>query len=270
MTRTLTVPLRPQARVIAVRPAQDAKTLSPSQQAAFDIVTANPDASLFALSGLEWELLSVQRDWQWYHFDGRWRFEPVERTRRIASGTLDTLAEGPARIAATVGWGTHRLVLKGEGGALETIHTFAVGHSAGAPDSPDTMEVSLDRDGVSPGETINVRVAPRFSGKVTVADHRRGRACHAHRRRRPRRRQRRLHRRAGLGNRCLCRRAGASPARHRGRPHAGRAIGLKWFPVGRADKTMTVQIDAPPKVRANTALNVPVRLVGLRRANAPT
>ncbi|MFN0264923.1 MG2 domain-containing protein [Tepidamorphus sp. 3E244] len=263
IARKLTVPLRPRGAVIAVRPVAKADALSPGGTAAFDVALAAPDGTLLQQGQVRWEMLQVERDWQWYHFNGNWRFEPIERTRRIASGEVATTDDAPVRIETSVEWGTHRLVLRNADGTIETAHTFPVGFSTGAPDAPDTMSVSLDRESVDPGERISVRVAPRFAGKVTVAI-------------------------IGNGVQAL-RTIDAGPAgasvdfaadeawgtgayavaiAHRGidvqaQRMPQRAIGLKWFAVGRSARTMNVSLNVPERTRPNTAFSVPVRIAGL-------
>ena len=263
ITRQLSVPLRPEGPVLAVHPQQTANTLSPGSVAGFDVVLANPDGSLADAENVVWELLAVERDWQWYHFDGNWRYEPIERTRRMSSGTLSATAAGPVGLSAPVEWGTHRLVLKSADGAVETAYTFSVGYGGGAPDAPDTMALTLDRDSLEPGETLNVRVAPRFAGKVTVAIV--GNGVHDLRT-------------VDAGPDGASVAFTADPAwgtgayavafAHRPLDSAakrmpGRAIGLKWFAIGRGEKTMKVALGAPAQTRPAQRLDVPVTLAGL-------
>ena len=58
-----------------------------------------PDGKLLAASGLRYELLKVEWRYQWYRCDGRWEYEPVKTTRRIADGRIDVAADKPGRIA---------------------------------------------------------------------------------------------------------------------------------------------------------------------------
>src|ERR1700752_4887433 len=43
----------------------------------------------------------------------------------------------------------------------------------------------------------------------------------------------------------------------------GRAIGVQWFSIARTAKTLSVQLQAPPLLRPNTALTLPVKINGL-------
>ncbi len=263
VSRNVTVPLQPDGPVVALRPLQSPEALAPGSDAEFEVVLANTDGSLAASTGASWELLAVERDWQWYSYDGRWRAEAVDRTRRLASGNIDLTTDGPVRIAAPLGWGTHRLVVTTADGAQETSHTFAVGHGGVAPDSPDTLALTLDKDSYATGENMVVRVAPRFDAKVTIAilgdglkamktldagpggveatftvaeDW--GTGAYA----------------IAFAHRPLDISAGRMP---------GRAIGLKWFPVARDTRTIAVSLEAPAEVRPGTVLEAPVLFGGL-------
>ena len=132
------------------------------------------------------------------------------------SGTIDIGADAPAKFAAPVGWGAHRLEVKTLDGE-ETSFTFDVGWSGTASaDTPDNVVVTLDKTNYAPGDEAKLRIASRFAGKATVAlvgDSRRA----LHRRRPRRRRQRRAvqgRRRLGPGR--LCGRADPSAARRAG------------------------------------------------------
>ena len=51
-------------------------------------------------------------DYQWFNSEGRWSFEPVKSSKRVATGSLDIAADGSAKISAPVSWGAHRLEVK--------------------------------------------------------------------------------------------------------------------------------------------------------------
>ena len=59
-----------------------------------------------------WSLYRISNDYQWYKQDGRWNFEQVKSSRRVADGTIDLTPDAPAKIAAVVGLGHYRLDLR--------------------------------------------------------------------------------------------------------------------------------------------------------------
>jgi uncharacterized protein YfaS (alpha-2-macroglobulin family) len=98
-----------------------------------------------------------------------WSYEPVKSSKRIAEGTIDIAADAPAKIAANVGWGKHRLDIKSADGDQTSI-TFDVGWSGSASaDTPDNVVVTLDKANYAPGDEAKLRIASHFAGKATIA-----------------------------------------------------------------------------------------------------
>ena len=92
-----------------------------------------------AKSGLRYALLKVDSSYQWYRQNGQWEFEPVKRTERVADGTVDALADKPARISLPVKWGRYQLeVSSGEANGLITSLSFDAGFYANRMPIPPT------------------------------------------------------------------------------------------------------------------------------------
>ena len=178
--RTLVLPVRAKGVTVGVKRDFDA-SLSAGDVATFEAIAVAPDGARIARKGAAWSLYQVTNDYQWFNADGRWSYEPVKSSKRIASGTIDIGADAPAKFSGRVGWGAHRLDIKTLDGE-ETSVAFDVGWSgtAGA-DTPDNVVVTLD--------------------KTNYAARRRGQAAHRLRLRRQgddragRRQDRALHRR---------------------------------------------------------------------------
>ena len=109
-------------------------------------------------------------DYQWFNADGRWSYEPVKSSKRIASrgdrhrrrrsGQILEPASAGAPIGSTI------KTLDGE----ETSVAFDVGWSGTASaDTPDNVVVTLDKTNYAPGEEAKLRIASAFAGKATVA-----------------------------------------------------------------------------------------------------
>src|SRR5213075_3219358 len=107
--RNITLPIVPSATMIGVKPLFSGKSLGESENAGFDVIVAAPDGRPLAASGLRYELLKIERRYQYYRRDGRWEYEPVKSTQRIADGRVDVAADRPGRISLPVTWGRYRL-----------------------------------------------------------------------------------------------------------------------------------------------------------------
>ena len=124
--RTLTLPILPKNGEIGVK--KTFSDLGEGATATFDVVAVTADGKRTARQGVHWSLYRISNDYQWYNSDGRWNFERVKSSRRIADGSLDLGTDEPGKIAAQVGLGQHRLDLRSDDpNDAPTSITFDVG-----------------------------------------------------------------------------------------------------------------------------------------------
>ena len=135
--------------------------------------------------------IKLTNDYQWFNSDGRWSFEPVKSSKRIADGTIDIGADAPAKITAQVGWGRHRLDVKIAPTANRPASpSTSAGRGAASADTPDNVAVTLDKASYAPGEKAKLRIASRFARQGDGrAGRRQARAIHRRRSRRGRQRR---------------------------------------------------------------------------------
>ncbi len=263
--RSLTLPILPGGPVIGVKKNFGAD-LADGGTATFDVVLAQPDGTRLARQNVGWSLYRVERNYQWFNSDGRWGYEPVKSTRRVADGRLDLAADAAGRVSAPVGWGTYRLDLSADGlPSARTSLTFSVGYSGEqTADTPDLLEVSLDKDSYSSGEPIRARLKPRFAGRATIAIVTNG--------------LRELREidlpaegatvsipvKAEWGAGAYLVATAYRPLDGAARRMPGRALGLAWFAIDRAERNLSVTLDVPEKMRPRSTMRVPVRLAGLQ------
>ncbi|MFY9602561.1 MAG: MG2 domain-containing protein, partial [Pseudolabrys sp.] len=168
--RKLMLPVIPDAAMLGVKPAFSGRSLADGANAEFDVVMVAPDGKTLAKSGLHFDLLKVESSYQWYRQNGQWEYEPVKRTERVASGTVDVAAEKPARVSTPVKWGRYRLEIStGEPNGPITSVSFDAGfYAESSADTPDLLEAALDKSDYKSGETMNVAVTARTAGRLTV------------------------------------------------------------------------------------------------------
>ncbi len=260
--RTVTLPVRAKGVVVGVRQNFDA-SLAAGDPATFDVIAVAPDGTRVARKGAEWSLSQVTSDYQWFNSDGRWSYEPVKSTKRVASGVVDIAADGAARISAPVQWGAHRLDIKTLDGE-ETSVAFDVGWSGTASaDTPDDVAVTLDKTAYAPGDEAKLRIASPSAGKATIAligD----------------RVERFVDVDLVAGDNVVPFKVGddwgpgayAVAMTHRpldvkARRMPARAIGLVWFGIGREGRKLDVALDVPALVKPRGPLRVPVTVTGL-------
>ena len=263
--RKLTLPVTPDAPMIGIKPMFSGRSLPDGANADFDIVMAAPDGKTLARPALRYDLLRVETSYQWYRQNGQWEYEPIKRTERVANGTLDASADKPARLSLPVKWGRYRLeVSTGEpNGAITSMGFDAGFYAEASADTPDLLEVALDKPDYKPGETMNVSVTARTAGRLTVnvftdrlvasqsQDVKPGAA----------RVSLNVGRDWGTGAYMVAtlRRPLDAPAQRM----PGRAIGVQWFSIDKVAHTLAVDMKLPATMRPSTTLNVPIKLAGL-------
>ncbi|MGK2923905.1 MAG: alpha-2-macroglobulin family protein [Methyloceanibacter sp.] len=261
----LKLPVTPRSDMIGVKPLFKGSSLGDQDIAKFDVVMAAPDGMQVAAKGLKWQLLRIESKHQWYRQYGSWNYEPIKVTRRVADGTIDVGAAQPGQIEVPVSWGRYRLEVETNDpqGPLTTYGFDSGWYAEASADTPDLLEIALDKNGYAPGDTMTVAVTARSAGTVTLSV---------------------------IGDRLITQTTtdveaglvklpltvgedwgtGAYVLATLRRPldaaekrMPGRAIGVQWFSVDRLAHTIGVDLDLPDLVRPETTLRVPVRLANL-------
>ncbi|MGR3379143.1 alpha-2-macroglobulin family protein [Salipiger abyssi] len=166
--RTITRPMAPAGPMIGIRPEFDG-TLPEGGEASFLLQAVGPDLTPVPME-VEWRINRVTTRYQWYQLYGNWNWEPVATRTTVTSGSA-TLGAEPLRVAAGLDWGEYELVVERTGGGyVGSSVGFSAGWyaAAGALDTPDTLELSLDKPAYAPGETAHLRIVPRYAGKALV------------------------------------------------------------------------------------------------------
>ncbi|UPA26172.1 alpha-2-macroglobulin family protein [Shinella oryzae] len=167
--RSLSLPVKASGPMIGVKPEFQGE-LSENSVANFTVVAVTPDGAREAMQGLPWKLLSVERDYQWYRDGSSWRYEPVLSTKQIANGTLDVAADG-GKISVPVTWGRYRLEVESpEPDGPATSVEFDAGWyvAATSTETPDALEISLDKENYAVGDTAKLKVSPRHAGQLLI------------------------------------------------------------------------------------------------------
>ncbi|HZZ61291.1 MAG TPA: alpha-2-macroglobulin [Roseiarcus sp.] len=260
--RTVTLPVRAKGVMVGIKKDFD-NSLSAGDVATFEAIAVAPDGSRVARKGAEWSLYQVTNDYQWFNADGRWTFEPVKSSKRVASGTIDIGADEPVKFSAPIRWGAHRLEVKTLDGE-ETSFAFDVGWSGTASaDVPDNAEVTLDRTSYAPGDEAKLRVHSAYAGKATVALI--GDAV-----------ERLIDVDLLAGDNVVPFTVGADwgpgayavalthrPLDVAQRRMPGRAIGLAWFGIATDSRKLAVALDAPAFAKPRQPMTLPIEVLGL-------
>jgi uncharacterized protein YfaS (alpha-2-macroglobulin family) len=260
--RVTTLPVRAKGAMIGVKQDFD-DSLGQGDLATFEAIAVAGDGTRTTRKGVSWSLYQLSEDYQWFNSDGRWSYEPVKSSKRLAAGTFDIDPQAPAKFSAQVAWGRHRLDIKSADGE-ETSIAFDVGWSGTAgPDTPDSVVVTLDKASYAPGDDAKLRIASQFVGKATIAlvgD----------------KLEQFIDADLVAGDNVVPFKIGADwgpgayavalthrPLDLKARRMPGRALGLAWFAIDEGAHKLDVAIQAPAKARPRQSMSVPIKIGGL-------
>ncbi|MGE0725274.1 MAG: MG2 domain-containing protein [Alphaproteobacteria bacterium] len=265
VARVLTLPVANRPLDIGLRLKSGDAALGDGQAAAVEIIAVDRQGRRVAAPGLRFDLVSERWNYHWFNQYGEWRYRAIVEDRRQETGRIDVAAAAPATIERQLPTGRWRLDVVDERSGAKTSIRFRVGWWVGAeaPETPDRLEVALDRTGYRTGQTARVSLKAPFAGEALVAVA-----------------SNRIHdlRTVTLGAdgatvdlpvdaawgsgvyvlATALRPAGAADAFG-----PGRAIGVAWLPIDRSSDTLAVRLAAPAVARPRVAATVDVTIEGL-------
>ena len=272
VSRSVVLPITPKNVQVGVKPLFTDDALSEGGKAEFDVVLITADGNRLSKSQVKWMLSKIEHRWQWYNKDGRWSYETAKLSRRELDGRFDVGETTAGRVSVPVSWGSYRLDVIAEGleGAQTSI-LFNVGWDGGSRkvDTPDLLEIALDKSAYLAGETMKLNIKPRVAGQVngagkvtlavvsdkmhelqTVDVGAEGKTVS-------------LTAKSEWGAGAYVVALNHRPLDSEAKRMPSRAIGLAWFSVDKAARTLTLDIGAPKQMLPRQTLSVPIKLAGL-------
>ena len=264
--RRLDLGIRGEGPVIGIKPEFDDASVPEGSTAGFRVIAVDPEGKRIDLAGMDWSLVKVERNYQWYRSNDAWAYEPVTFTEKVADGKLDARAAEEVALSLPVNWGRYRLEITApEASGPATSVEFDAGWyvSATSTETPDGLEVALDKPAYAPGETARLNVSSRFAGEVLVtvgadrllatytATVPEGGATVD------------IPVSADWGAGAYVTAALYRPGDAQESRMPMRAIGVKWLQVDPASRTIGVSLETPQKMEPRRPLVIPVALSGV-------
>lgn len=265
VTRAVTMKVRRLPFEIGIKPRFKGEAIGRNEEAAFDVIAIGPDGKLRDAGNLRWEIVRERHRYRWYQTDDNWRYRVEIQDERFAKGVVGAMQGGRAKLARSMDWGRYRIeVYDPESGAATSVR-FRAGWfvSADAADSPDKVELSLDKPKYRSGEKARVHIRAPYAGEalVTVATDRI-----------------KLTRNVAIpadgatveipvsgdwGGGAYVTATVLRPGAGAAKRGPGRAIGVKWLTVDTSSRHLTVSIGTPKETPSNRRIEVPVSVEGL-------
>ncbi len=265
--RKVTMPVDPKLSRIGIKPGFTGDSIGEGDTAAFDVIMLDEANRRLGGKRLAWTLYRLESSWQWYRRDDSWQYDSVTLTRKAGNGLLDSQTDTPARIVQKLDTGRYRLeVASTEPGGPMSSFMFSAGWYGGeAADTPEMLDIALDKPAYKAGDTAKLKVASRQGGKLLVTVLGSGLLAH---------RTLDLPNGGGEVSLDVGRDWGPGayvsaslyrPLDEKARRMPSRALGLKWLQVDQSQRTLKVQLSAPEKVGSASRLSVPLKIDGLTR-----
>ena len=266
IAKQISFDLKPQKTLLGIKPLFGAGDLSENQTAEFDVVSISKEGTQNELKGLEWELLKVDTRYQWYSNNGSWRYETISYTRKVANGSLDTIADAPARISSAIKSGRYRLEIssKSADGPRSSVEFYAGWYASAKADTPDKIDIGLDKKSYKVGDKLSVKLSPKTKGKALVAVMDNGiidmKTVN-------------LNDTTGVVDFTVKENWGPGtyvtamfyrPMDQKAKRMPRRSIGISWVKPDISDKKLSIKLDVPEKIRPNSKLTIPVKISGLK------
>ena len=265
--RKLTLPVASDSAMIGIKPDFDSENLPENSNAQFSVIVSDANGKRLTEEGLEWSLIKVERNYQWYRSGSSWNYEPVTYTKKVADGTVAVSEQNAGVVQVPVQWGRYRLeVATSDPDGPQTSIEFDAGWyvEARSTETPDGLEVALDKDVYKDGDTAKLKISPRFAGELLVT--------------------------VGADSLLMTKTvsvpaegaeveipvsgewgAGAYITASLYRPGEAqesrmpaRAIGIRWLAIDPGARKLSVRIEAPQKTEPHQPLTIPVSIGGLK------
>jgi alpha-2-macroglobulin len=264
------LPIRMQPLLIGLKPRFADDRAEEGKEATVDVRVFDEAGHAIARPGLHWTLVRENRVYDWFEMGGgwRWHFHTVDES--VASGSIDVTENVPAALSQSLDWGDYRLVVDDPATGAATSIRFSAGwrETTESADTPDKVEVTVERAAYAPGETARLHIASPFAGKaqLTIAGDRifETRAIDIPKEGTviP------IETAAQWGSGAYAILSLYRPLT-KGRPHDPvRAVGLAWIGIDTQPKTLTVDIVAPEKVLPRQSVEVSLKLEGAKAGEA--
>ena len=165
------IPYRPAPLYLGLKPQFEGRA-ERNRESAFDVIAVDAGGAPVA-ADVEWQLMRIDWDYDWYRTDGeRWRWRRTRHVVPIEEGVLSLDGEGadPLSLRA-LDWGDYQLVVTDPQSGMSASAQFWVGWGGSSEpgvEAPDRVALSGPEEPVAVGGTATVSIRPPYPGEAEV------------------------------------------------------------------------------------------------------
>ncbi|NKB54236.1 MAG: hypothetical protein GKR97_18830 [Rhizobiaceae bacterium] len=263
--RNLSLPIQTTGPMIGIRPQFDGGQVEEGSTAGFKVIALDAKDNRISMSRLNWSLYRIERNYQWYRSNSRWRYEAVEVPRLVKNGQIDVKAEAAIDIDFPVDWGRYRLQIESPRGDGPVT---SIGFNAGwyvetsSTETPDALEIALDKHAYAPGDIAKLNVSARHTGELLVAIGA-DRILEAFRVKvKPGDNELEITVKDNWGAGAYVTATLFKPGSEEKSRLPARSIGTTWLTVDPGEKALNLSLDLPDKIKPNALLDIPLSVTG--------
>lgn len=165
------IPYRPADLYLGLRPQFEGRA-ERNRESRFDLVALDPAGESVAAE-VEWRLVRIDWDYDWYRTDGeRWQWRRTRHVVPIEDGMLPLSGEGAQTLALpALDWGDYELLVSHGESGMASSAAFWVGwggSSQAGTQAPDRVAISGPDAPVAVGDTATITIMPPYAGEAEV------------------------------------------------------------------------------------------------------
>ncbi len=263
--RSLSLPVQTTGPMIGIRPQFEGGQVEEGSTAGFKVIALDAKDQRIAMSRMNWSLYRIERNYQWYRSNSSWRYEAVEVPRLVKNGSINVKAEAAVDLDFQVDWGRYRLQIESPraDGPVTSIGFNAGWYvEASSTETPDALELALDKKTYAPGDIAKLNVSARHTGELLVAIGA-DRILEAFRVRvEPGDNELEINVKDNWGAGTYVTATLFKPGNVEKSRLPARSIGTTWLNVDPGEKSLELLLELPDKIKPNALLDIPVSVKG--------
>ena len=262
-----TIPVLTHEHFVGLKPNFEGKSVGFGDPASFAAIIVDHTGKPLANTDVAIKWIDEDRKYRWYFSKGEWRSKYSKTDIEMENRVMRTNDKGQVTFTfkhPSNSWGYYRVEVRGVQGAAAADFTYRVGWSTAtrSPDTPDMLELSLNKKDTKNGDTVEGIVKGPFAGRATVVAANKSILW---------RKDIELKREGSKLTIPVSKKwgVGAYVMVTAYRPGDGadvrgpsRAMGLKWLSVGREDKSLSVSFPTIKETKPSRPITIPVTVKG--------